>query len=222
MEAYLIIIAVALQPILSYFGYQYLAHREEGTCQWKQFFRPKLDLWALVLSAVSCLVSILAFCYSGLLQDDTFMRALLNALTLNFLAIVGYIDLREKVIPNEWIGFGLILWLVMALLDIFVAQTSWLGVLKFSLFGGGLVGGVLLLLALILKSSLGMGDVKLFFVLGLLYGVSDAYAILLFSIIIMALISLVLLAIKKVTVKTAIPMAPFVVLGFILCILAGM
>jgi prepilin signal peptidase PulO-like enzyme (type II secretory pathway) len=38
----------------------------------------------------------------------------------------------------------------------------------------------------------------------------------------MALVSLILLALKKVTVKTAVPVAPFVVLGFILCIIAGM
>ena len=34
-------------------------------------------------------------------------------------------------------------------------------------------GGVLLVVALIVKSALGMGDVKLFFALGLFYGLQD-------------------------------------------------
>ena len=217
-----IIVACVIQLLITCFGYQYLVHREEGVCNWKQFFVPKFEIRTAILLAASCVLSILAFWYSGIRCGDGFMRALLNAMTLNYLTIVGYIDLREKIIPNGLIGIGLLGWVILALLDIFVAKTAWTSVLKFSLIGGGLVGGVLLVLSLILKSALGMGDVKLFFVLGLLYGVADTYSILLFSVIIMAIISLILLATKKVTLKTAVPMAPFVVLGFILCILAGM
>ena len=79
----------------------------------------------------------------------------------------------------------------------------------------------MLLIALIVKSALGMGDVKLFTVLGLIYGLSITYSILLFTIIIMAIISIILLIAKKVTRKTAIPVGPFTIIGFLLCMLAG-
>jgi len=77
-------------------------------------------------------------------------------------------------------------------------------------------------IALIVKSALGMGDVKMFFVIGLLYGLSNTYSILLFSVLVMAIVSIVLLIMKKVTRKTAIPMAPFVAFGFLLNVLMGM
>lgn len=222
MQMYLIVIALALQLVIAYAGYQYLVNREEGTCRWKRFFRFRYDMWTLCLSGTACLMSMLAFWYSSTLCDNGFMRSLMGALMLNYLAVVGYIDLREKVIPNELIVVGLIVWLVFFLLNIFAAKMPWSSTLKYSLLGGLGIGGVLFVLSLVLKSGLGMGDVKLFFVLGLMYGLADTYGILLFSVIVMAVVSLVLLAIKKVSVKTAIPMAPFVVLGFILSIIAGM
>ena len=58
-------------------------------------------------------------------------------------------------------------------------------------------------------------------VLGLLYGLSDVYYILLLSLVMMAVVSLVLLLLKKVTAKTAVPMAPFVVLGFLVFLFCG-
>ena len=91
----------------------------------------------------------------------------------------------------------------------------------FSIVGAG-ISFILLIIALIVKSALGMGDVKMFLVIGLLYGLVDTYSILLFSIIVMAIVSIILLLIKKATRKTAIPMAPFTAIGFLLSILAGL
>ena len=103
-----------------------------------------------------------------------------------------------------------------------MGDTPWLQLLAFSGIGGIVCGGVLFIIALIAKSALGMGDVKLFLVLGLLYGLTDAYGILLFSVIAMGIVSIILLIAKKVTRKSTIPMAPFVIIGFLLSILAGM
>lgn len=218
----MILVACVVQVLTVLVAYQYLSHRVDGKCQIKSLWRPKLDWTYLAVMAVTLVVSFGVFLKGLLLDRDVFMRALMNAEVLIALAVMGYIDLREKIIPNEIILSGLVFWLVMILLDIFVAKSAWKSTLRYSLVGGALVGGVMFVIALFAKSALGMGDVKMFFLLGLLYGAEDSYAILLFSVIIMAIVSLILLAMKKVTVKTAIPMAPFVVLGFILCILAGM
>ena len=48
------------------------------------------------------------------------------------------------------------------------------------------------------------------------------YGILMFSVIAMGIVSIILLIAKKVTMKSTIPMAPFVILGFLLSIFAGM
>ena len=130
--------------------------------------------------------------------------------------------MTEKKIRGIGAAVVLAVWLVLILLEIFLGGTPWTQLLAFSGIGGLVCGGVLFLIAIIVKSALGMGDVKMFFVLGLLYGLTDTYGILLFSVIIMGIVSVALLIAKKVTTKTAIPMAPFVVFGFLLSILAGM
>ena len=182
----------------------------------------KLDLPCLICAVVAFAGSVYVLTRGFPYGDDNFMRAFMNAEVFIWLVTLGYIDLKKKIIPNAMILLGLAFWAVLFLIDILAAGNNWLDVLVFSGTGGLLCGGVLLVIALIVKTALGMGDVKMFFVLGLLYGLTDTYSILLFSMVLMAVISLVLLIAKKVTTKTAVPMAPFVAAGFLLSIIAGM
>ena len=76
-------------------------------------------------------------------------------------------------------------------------------------------------MSLIVKKALGMGDVKMFFVIGLLYGLENTYTILLVSMLIMAIVSVILLITKKATKKSAVPMAPFVAVGLLINIILG-
>lgn len=222
MQTHFILVACLVTLLSVAAAYQYLVHRVDGKCQAKAFFVPAFEKLPFILCITTLALAVCTYFYSTLIVQRQFIRALMNAEVLIWLVLLGYIDLREKIIPNALILVGLAFWGVLALIDIFVAHTPWLELLKNCLFGGLLVGGLLLLIALISKSALGMGDVKMFFVLGLLYGVMDTYALLLFSMIIMAVISLILLACKKVTTKTKIPMAPFVTIGFLLSIAAGL
>lgn len=217
-----IIVACAIQLLTGVLAYQYLVHRVDGKCQTKEFLRLKFDFVPLIVVLVAFFISAFIFCKGYLFESEAFMRALMNAEVMMWLSIIGYIDARERIVPNSLIGIGLLFWLVLMLLDIFVGGTPWRQLLAFSGIGGIVCGGVLFVIALIAKSALGMGDVKLFLVLGLLYGLTDAYGILLFSVIAMGIVSIILLIAKKVTRKSTIPMAPFVIIGFLLSILAGM
>ena len=184
--------------------------------------RRKLDLTSLLVGSVGFTGSIYIFTNGFLLSDHALMRAFMNAEVFIWLVALGYIDIKERIIPNKMILVGLVFWGILLLVDIFVAGNNWLEVLVFSALGGLLCGGILAVVSLIVKNALGMGDVKMFFVLGLLYGITDTYSILLFSMMIMAAVSIILLILKKVTTKTAVPMAPFVAIGFMLSIIAGM
>lgn len=217
-----IVVACAIQLLTCIVVYQYLIHRVDGKCQIKEFLHPKYEFTPLLVVLIMFFVSALIFIMGFLRNDEPFMRALMNAEVMIWLSVMGYIDAREQIIPNSLIGVGLGFWLVLTLLDIFIGGTPWLQLLAFSGIGGIACGGILLIIALVVKSALGMGDVKMFFVLGLLYGLTDAYGILLFSVIAMGVVSIILLIAKKVTTKSTIPMAPFVILGFFLSILAGM
>lgn len=221
-QTILIIVACAIQLLTSVVAYQYLTHRENGKCVTKDLVKLKYEFVPLLVMLIAFFVSAFIFVFCFLWNNESFMRALMNAEVFLWLTILGYIDARERIIPNCLIGIGLLFWLALMLVDIFVGGTPWFQLLTFSGIGGLVCGGLLLIIALIVKSALGMGDVKMFFVLGLLYGLMDAYGILVFSVIIMGLVSIILLIAKKATTKSTIPMAPFVIIGFFLSIIAGM
>ena len=202
--------------------YLYLTFRQNDTQKIKDFLIITYHKKYCVFCVAILTISILTYIYSFFVSDATFLKAFMNAEVILWLQVLGLIDLREKIIPNRLIITGIIFWAILTLIEIFIAHTSWQQLLLFSLAGAGVCGGVLFIIALIVKSALGMGDVKLFFVIGLLYGLSNTYSILLFSVFVMAIISIVLLIMKKVTRKTAIPMAPFVAFGFLLNVLMGM
>lgn len=218
----LIIVACAIQLFTGAAAYQYLVHRVDGKCQMKTFFQPKYEFVPFLVILIAFFAAAFVFLRGLLGNNEGFMRALMNAEVMLWLSVLGYIDAQERIIPNSLIGIGLLFWLVLMLIDIFAGGTPWQKLLVFSGIGGFACGGLLFILAVIMKSALGMGDVKMFFVLGLLYGLTDTYGILLFSVIAMGVVSIALLIAKKVTTKSTIPMAPFVVFGFFLSILAGM
>ena len=217
-----IILSLGVTLCSAYLCYQYTVHHAEDGFGIRKLFAPKLVKMPLIVAIVSWLLSVCVYLYCALRGGDTFFRAIMNAEVFLWLAFLGYIDVQERIIPNVMIGVGLVSWLALVLIDIFAGGTPAGDLLMFSLAGGLISGGVLLIISLISKSALGMGDVKMFTVLGLLYGLTDTYSVLLFSVVIMAVVSIVLLLAKKATRKTAIPMAPFVAIGFLLCILAGM
>ena len=217
-----IVLAFAIQLLTVAASYQYLSHRVDGKCQLREFFRLRFELYPLLTMAVGLMASVFVFVFGFVRQDDSFMRALMNGEVMLWLFVVGYIDLRERIIPNSMIGLALLGWVVLLALEIFLGGTPWNKLLIFSAIGGLVCGGVLFVIALIMKSGLGMGDVKLFFVLGLLYGLMDTYGIFLFTVIPMGLFAIGLLVLKKADRKATIPMAPFVIIGFFLSIIAGM
>lgn len=177
--------------------------------------------WFWIIPSMLFVVSCGLFCFGMLRVNLRFYEALRNAFMCVWIGTIGFIDAKEKIIPNEMILIGIGSWILLTIYEIFYIGYAWKSCLMFGLVGAGVCGGGMLLIALIVKSALGMGDVKMFTVLGLIYGLSITYSILLFTMIIMAIISIILLIAKKVTRKTAIPVGPFTIIGFLLCMLAG-
>ena len=217
-----LVIPLVLQAITVAALYQYMVHRVDGVCQVEEYWKRKFDKEYLIVALIMLISGGLVYAKGYFGNDDGWVRAMMNAEVMIWLWAAGYIDLKERIIPNALILAGLLFWLVLCLMEVLLGGTPVMRLLAYSGIGGLVCGGVLFVIALIVKSALGMGDVKLFFVLGLLYGMSDAYGILLFTVIALGITSIALLIAKKVTMKTAIPMAPFVIIGFALSILAGM
>ena len=161
------------------------------------------------------------FFYGLKFRNLTYLKAFINAETFSWIAAIGFIDFKKKIIPNPLILAGIGFWVITKAVEILLGGTPVKSAVLFSVFGGGLCGIVLFVVSIITRSALGMGDVKLFTVIGLLFGLFDTCSILIITVIVMAIVSIVLLATKKVDKRTKIPMAPFAVAGLLLQVITG-
>jgi leader peptidase (prepilin peptidase) / N-methyltransferase len=160
----------------------------------------------LVLSALACGAA-------GLRFGAT--RELIPALVLAF-ALVGLtaIDFRYRILPNR-ITYPLAIAGVVLAVALRASDLPELGLAAVA------AGGFLLIAALLSPSGLGMGDVKLVFVLGLFLGKSVAVALVvgLLSSAVPALI--MLLVHGRGARKMHLALGPFLALGGMLALLAG-
>lgn len=137
-------------------------------------------------------------------------------LLVAILLLAAYVDLRERIIPNELVLFGLVAWLPAMLLFPYDGKT-WLSAL-----GGGAAAFVFFyLLAVLVPGGMGMGDVKLALVMGLFLGAGWVAMALMLSFILGGVVSGVLLATRKIGRRGHIPFGPFLAAGGLITVLWG-
>jgi leader peptidase (prepilin peptidase)/N-methyltransferase len=142
-------------------------------------------------------------------------EALLGVVMVMLLVPVTLIDLDHRIIPNRLMLIGAILAPALVLLtapDVLVEH----------LLAAVAAGGFFLVAVLAYPRGMGMGDVKLAFVLGLFLGrdVGPALFVALFA---GTLVGAAVIARKGATEgrKTAVPFGPFLALGALVALFAG-
>jgi leader peptidase (prepilin peptidase)/N-methyltransferase len=137
-------------------------------------------------------------------------------LFMSILTTASLVDLHEMIIPNELVIAGMVFGLGFILIAPYESQ-SWLMAL-----GGAAVGfGTLLLLALLVKGGMGMGDVKLAAVIGLFLGLKWVGMGLLLGFLTGGLLSALLLLFRLVSRKDHIPFGPWLAIGAAIAALYG-
>lgn len=129
------------------------------------------------------------------------------------------IDYKIQIIPNRlnltMFEIGLIFVFIYGILNLSISIDMLLG----SLTGGGifllitLIGGVIAG-----KEAMGFGDVKLMGALGLYFGFANTIAISIMSFLIGAIVSIVLIIIRRNKMDSYIPFGPFIVISAIISI----
>lgn len=145
-------------------------------------------------------------------------------LTLVFVLLpVAAIDRAVQKIPNKFLLTALILRAVIFVGELLVSVPTAVGTLKSDLLGAVVIGGFFLLMLLIFRNSIGMGDIKLFMVMGLYQGLWGVINSVFFSLMVSFVVSIALLISRKKGRNDAISFGPSISLGTIIAIgLAGM
>lgn len=124
-----------------------------------------------------------------------------------YLALGSIYDIKKRVIP---------LWLPVA----FGVGTAILGLIaggsELSPFGGAAAGGAVILVGYFTGWKIGPGDGISMALLGLLLGASKAFGILLCGVFFCGIAGIGLIILKRGSLKTRLPLLPFLGLGLII------
>lgn len=193
---------------------------EDDTVKTKRIFSCKVIAYCITMMIITILVGVL-FC--TLYKDNSIWISIKRMTLLSVLWPIAYIDAKTYRIPNLFIVCGLVYRVIIMLFElIFDNKGKW-----FELRGEIIAAFALLLAAVlcavVIKNSVGFGDMKLFFLMGMMLGLDGIWSAIFLSLLISFVVSVFLLATKKKTRKDAIPFGPALVIGTYLSIgLTGM
>ena len=157
------------------------------------------------------------------LAADQTLPTLLTVLACQPLLLILVADQKTRIIPDQFLIALLPFALLFYLNDVFTGSENWLtGLLQ--RLGGGLAGSLFLWLSgfiaakIMKKEAMGMGDVKMLFVAGLLVGLASLPALLILSFLTAAFLALPLLihSRKNHDADTEMAFGPFIALATIL------
>lgn len=152
--------------------------------------------------------------------SGNFVMESLCMVMLVLMSIFAFIDKEKSEVPDSLLSISLLLWVVMVGGYIVVYREEGIALLLFSL-GGALLGGLIFLICyLVTKGQVGGGDVKLSFIMGLFLTIERILPAIIYGTLICSICSIILLIMKKTTLKSSIPLVPFLHIG--VCITLAM
>ena len=189
--------------------------------EWAHFF--KLSKSKFIYLAVG-----ICFCTTMIVMFQvTYKMPLLKQMKLLSLILVilptAAVDFRVHKMPNQFLLAGLIIRIL--LLGVFYLDgvgPAWTET-KDCLIGSVVYGGFFLLMLLLFKNSVGMGDIKMFFLIGLYQGLWGAFSSVFFSLLASFVLAIFLLLTKKKQRHDVVAFGPCILIGtFVSICLSGM
>lgn len=178
----------------------------------------------LIYSVIMCAATVgISVVFATIYTDNELLFSLKRIALLSIMWPVAYTDKMSYRIPNAFIIFGLVCRGLILVAELVVYGWNIWPTLLMEVIAAVALVVAALLCSLVIKNSIGFGDIKLFFVMGLMQGLDGVWSSIFLSLIFSFIISVVLLAKKKKTRKDVIPFGPAIVAGTFLSIcLTGM
>lgn len=191
--------AIDLVPV---FSYVFLKGKCRGCGTKISWIYPVMELVTGLLFAISYV------------QLGFSVELIVAILFVSMLVIITVSDLAYMLIPDKILLFFLI---PLALARIFSPLSPWWD----SILGAIIGFGVLFLIALLSKGGMGGGDIKLFFVIGIVLGMSNTLLTLFLASVIGTVIGIIVLRKAKKGRKTPIPFGPSIAIAAVLAYFYG-
>lgn len=196
------------------FFLQYIINNSDKS-KWTKCVLPRITELKVWFSVFSFLL-VVGINFVELIYSNTLFLNLSIVVSLTILGVAAYTDYKEHIISNKLVLLGIILWMIFTIVQLSINfQSNYMAVLK-NLFFALAIFVVGLLLVIITKGSVGMGDVKLLCILSLLLYPFSFVMSLLVSLVVSFLYCVVALIARKKTRKDIIPFAPSLLVGFYL------
>ena len=220
----IVVVDIIWALLLILFGYVAICYYLNGV-MWNskdvtvlKLTKNKITYLSLAVLSTAGLITVFQLVYSLELLTQ------IKLLTLVLIILpVAAIDLRIQKIPNKFLIVALIIRLIIYIPEFIVSSSLAFATLKDNLLGAVIIAGFFLVLLVAFKNSIGMGDIKLFAIMGLYQGLWGVINSVFFSLLVSFFLSIGLLISKKKGRKDTISFGPSILIGTIIAIgLAGM
>lgn len=170
--------------------------------------------WKQALYCIAIPVSMFAVVYMlDLFYQSGFFFIVKRLALVTIMWPIAITDYRELRIPNKLILTGILLRVIILVMELFFEWDT----LQTTVISEGIatIGAavICIICMLISKGSLGMGDLKLMMLMGLMLGVEGICYAMFLSIFFSFAAAVILLVMRKKKKNDAIPFAPFILAG---------
>ena len=210
--------------VLIYFGYVYACcylNNVEFTFKNTNVLKLTKNKIFYIISAF--LTTIVLLCMFQFVYKLDWLTAIRLISLSMILFPIGVIDLRTMKIPNHILLFAIVLRILLFAIEMTINTEGAMSAVVECTIATLIFIIFFLLIAIVFKSSVGMGDIKLFGVLGFYQGLWGGVNSIFFSLMVSFVLSVGFLITKKKNRNDAIPFAPFILMGTIIAMaMSGM
>ena len=205
-----------------YLTFDIWREKKSGTEKVRKVWKEQKNILIFCSIGIACAVG-LSLDFSFLYKENLLITNLKLITLVMLLFPAGWVDFKKYIIPNELILFGLIIRAILLIIEMVVYSDTFFSVVKDILYALAIVLFFLLIGVFLVKKGIGMGDIKLLFIMAIYQGISGMCGSIFFSLLVAFVVSVFLLITHKKTKKDTIPFAPAVLLGTLISVaLSGM
>lgn len=216
-----IVIEIVLGILLIISGYTfvcyYMAERRWITeNKWVVKTDSRRKIGYLISAGVICGGMIAAF--EILYSEQTLIHHAKSLTLVLMIYPMAVIDYRIQKIPNQLLLIALMFRGIYYIIEFGISSSDVIATIKEDVAGAIIIGAFFFILLILFKNCIGMGDIKLFMLMGLYQGIWGACSSVFLSLVVSFFLSIGLLITRKKNKKDTISFGPSILIGTVLSI----